>query len=71
MPTEPRAQHPFYMHEAILKQPEGFAHAVRRVIEQLATSISSCERLFLVGIATSYSNSHTGEVQRIFLFFTM
>ncbi|PSO73139.1 MAG: glutamine--fructose-6-phosphate aminotransferase, partial [Cyanobacteria bacterium QS_1_48_34] len=56
MPTEPRAQHPFYMHEAILKQPEGFAHAVRRVIEQLATSISSCERLFLVGIATSYSN---------------
>lgn len=64
MPTEQRTQHPFYMYEAILEQPEAFAHAISRnetVIEQFVTSIAFCERLFLVGIGTSYHAAQVGE----------
>jgi len=59
-----RTRHPFHMHEAIVAQPEAFAHTLERnaaAVEELAAEISSCERLFLVGIGTSHHAARVGE----------
>ncbi len=64
MSTEQRTQHPFYMHDCILIQPEVFANVVKKnedVIETFATKVASCNRLFLVGIGTSYHAAQIGE----------
>jgi glutamine---fructose-6-phosphate transaminase (isomerizing) len=52
-PTE----HPYNMYRHIMDQPEAIRHAVtenRAQIDQVAGVISGAERLFLVGIGTSY-----------------
>ncbi len=59
-----RTQHPFHMHEAIHAQPEAFAYTLERnaeAVEEFAGEIGSCERLFLVGIGTSYHAARIGE----------
>src|SRR5215213_3035560 len=64
MLTKPRNSHPYHMHEAILAQPEALVRVVERnedAIDELATRISSCERLFLAGIGTSHHASLVGE----------
>src|SRR5215213_515335 len=64
MTTEPRNSHPYHMYDAILAQPEAFVRVVERnedAIDELATRISSCERLFLAGIGTSHHASLVGE----------
>ncbi|NEP33347.1 MULTISPECIES: SIS domain-containing protein [unclassified Moorena] len=64
MSTEQRVKHPFHIYEAILAQPQAFAHAARcneRLIDQCAARIASCERLFTVGIGTSHYAAQVGE----------
>lgn len=64
MENEPRRGHPYHMHDAILAQPDAFARAVRRndaAADRLAAEISSCRRLFLVGIGTSHHAALVGE----------
>ena len=65
MKTEKRTRHPFYMHDAILAQPEAFARTVGRngeAIDQLAAEVASREgRLFFVGVGTSYHAARMGE----------
>jgi glutamine---fructose-6-phosphate transaminase (isomerizing) len=64
MMTEPRNSHPYHMHDAILAQPEAFVQVVERnedAINEFATRISSCERVFLAGIGTSHHASLVGE----------
>jgi glucosamine--fructose-6-phosphate aminotransferase (isomerizing) len=64
MLTESRSAHPYHMHQAILAQPEAFVRVVERnedAIDEFATLISSCERVFLAGIGTSHHASLVGE----------
>lgn len=65
METETRTRHPFYMHDAILAQPEAFARTVGRngeAAEQLAAEVASRGgRLFVVGVGTSYHAARMGE----------
>jgi glutamine---fructose-6-phosphate transaminase (isomerizing) len=64
MQTEPRTSHPFFMHDAILAQPEAFVRAVERnegAADEFASRIASCERIFLAGIGTSHHASLVGE----------
>jgi glutamine---fructose-6-phosphate transaminase (isomerizing) len=64
MQTEPRTSHPFFMHDAILAQPEAFVRAVERnedAANEFASRIASCERIFLAGIGTSHHASLVGE----------
>lgn len=59
-----RSGHPFHMHEAIHAQPEAFARVVERTAapaEEAAARLAGCERLFLVGIGTSYHAAQIGE----------
>ena len=64
MQTEPRNSHPYFMHDAILAQPEAFVRAVERnenALDEFASRIASCERIFLSGIGTSHHVSLVGE----------
>ena len=64
MTTEPRTSHPYHMHEAILAQPEAFVRVVERngdAIEEFASRIASCRRVFLAGIGTSHHATLVGE----------
>lgn len=64
MQTEKRTQHPYHMYEAIMAQPEAFAHTVERnsvALEQLAADAAQRDRLFLVGIGTSFHAAKVGE----------
>lgn len=64
MHGEPRNPHPFHMHDAILAQPEAFVRAVERnedAVDEFASRIASCERIFLAGIGTSHHASLVGE----------
>jgi glutamine---fructose-6-phosphate transaminase (isomerizing) len=64
MQNEPRDSHPFFMHDAILAQPEAFVRAVERneeAVDEFASRIASCERVFLGGIGTSHHASLVGE----------
>ena len=64
MTTDLRTSHPYHMHEAILAQPEALVRVVERnesAIDELATRISLCERIFLAGIGTSHHASQVGE----------
>ncbi|MBI3968998.1 MAG: SIS domain-containing protein [Chloroflexi bacterium] len=64
MTEELRAQHPYHMYEAIQAQPEAFAQAVRRneaSAREVAERLSVAERLFLVGIGTSFHAALVGE----------
>src|SRR5262245_52340575 len=49
--------HPFNMYTAVHAQPAAFREVIERTgaqIDQLAASIAGSERLFVVGIGTSY-----------------
>src|ERR687890_133192 len=59
-----RSRHPYHMHDAILAQPEAFARVLEKneaAVDELAAGAASCERLFLVGIGTSYHAARIGE----------
>jgi glutamine---fructose-6-phosphate transaminase (isomerizing) len=61
---EPRSGHPYHMYDAIFAQPGAFARVLEkneRAVEEFAAGASSCERLFLVGIGTSYHAAKVGE----------
>jgi glutamine---fructose-6-phosphate transaminase (isomerizing) len=64
MTTDTRNTHPYHMHEAILAQPEAFVGAVERnedALDELASRIAPCERVFLAGIGTSHHATLVGE----------
>jgi glucosamine--fructose-6-phosphate aminotransferase (isomerizing) len=64
MQVEKRTHHPYYMHEAIMAQPEAFVRTARRngdALEQFATEAAQRNRLFLVGIGTSFHAAKVGE----------
>jgi glutamine---fructose-6-phosphate transaminase (isomerizing) len=63
-PAPPRTQHPFYMYEAIREQPDAFAAVAARLapaVSELAARLAACDRLYLVGIGTSYHAALVGE----------
>jgi glutamine---fructose-6-phosphate transaminase (isomerizing) len=60
----PREGHPYHMHDAILAQPDAVVRVVERnegAADDFADRISSCRRLFLVGIGTSHHAAQIGE----------
>ena len=64
MTTEPRSSHPYHMHDAIQAQPEAFVRAIERngeAVDDLASRVASCDRIFLTGIGTSHHASLVGE----------
>jgi glutamine---fructose-6-phosphate transaminase (isomerizing) len=64
MTTETRDSHPYHMHDAILAQPEAFVRAIehnRDAVDEFASRVASCERIFLAGIGTSHHASLVGE----------
>jgi glutamine---fructose-6-phosphate transaminase (isomerizing) len=61
---ERRERHPFHMYDAIHSQPEAFASVLGRngaAVDEFAAGASSCGRLFIVGIGTSYHAARIGE----------
>src|SRR5215210_9412382 len=61
---ESREHHPFHMYDAILAQPEAFARVLEKngaAVDEFAAGASSCGRLFVVGIGTSYHAARIGE----------
>ncbi|HJQ29045.1 MAG TPA: SIS domain-containing protein [Rubrobacter sp.] len=64
MQTEQRSSHPFFMHDAILAQPEAFVRAIERnedAVDEFAFRAASRERIFLAGIGTSHHAALVGE----------
>lgn len=64
MNEDRRTEHPFHMYGAIQAQPEAFARVVERneaVVDGFAASISDSERLFIIGIGTSFHAARVGE----------
>lgn len=54
--NDPRKSHPYFMYEHIVAQPAAFGEVAARnrsPLVELAAAISSCRKLFLVGIGTS------------------
>src|SRR5918998_2077814 len=61
---ERRDGHPYHMYDAIFAQPEAFVSVLEKnaaAIDEFAAGASSCGRLFLVGIGTSYHAARVGE----------
>ncbi|HSK99105.1 MAG TPA: SIS domain-containing protein [Rubrobacteraceae bacterium] len=61
---EQRKGHPYHMHDAIRAQPEAFVRVLEKNaagIDAFAAGAASSERLFLVGIGTSYHAARAGE----------
>lgn len=64
MNEDRRTQHPFHMYEAIQAQPEAFTCVVEHneaSVDEFAASIPNCERLFIIGIGTSFHAARVGE----------
>ena len=64
MATDARNAHPYHMHDAILAQPEAFVQVVERneaKVDEFASRIASCKRIFLAGIGTSHHATLVGE----------
>lgn len=64
MSEDRRTGHPFHMYGAIQAQPEAFARVVESneaTVDGFAAGISDCERLFLIGIGTSFHAARVGE----------
>jgi glutamine---fructose-6-phosphate transaminase (isomerizing) len=62
--AEPRTKHPFYMYDAMQEEPEAFAAVAARsfaAAEAVAARLAECDRLYLVGIGTSYHAALAGE----------
>lgn len=63
-PAEPRTAHPFHMYDAMCEQPDAFAAVAARTApaaEPVSARLARCDRLYLVGIGTSYHAALTGE----------
>jgi glucosamine--fructose-6-phosphate aminotransferase (isomerizing) len=63
-PAEPRTAHPFHMYDAMREQPDAFAAVAARTApaaETVSPRLARCDRLYLVGIGTSYHAALTGE----------
>lgn len=63
-PAEPRTAHPFYMYDAMRAQPGAFADVAARTASAagpVTRRLAACDRLYLVGIGTSYHAALTGE----------
>src|SRR5579859_1900648 len=63
-PAEPRTAHPFYMYDAMREQPDAFAAVAARTApaaETVTARLARCDRLYLVGIGTSYHAALAGE----------
>jgi glutamine---fructose-6-phosphate transaminase (isomerizing) len=61
---EHRSHHPFHMYDGIFAQPEAFARVLEKngaAVDEFAAGASSCQRLFIVGIGTSYHAARIGE----------
>jgi glutamine---fructose-6-phosphate transaminase (isomerizing) len=61
---EQRNHHPFHMYDGIFAQPEAFARVLEKngaAVDEFAAGASSCQRLFIVGIGTSYHAARIGE----------
>jgi glucosamine--fructose-6-phosphate aminotransferase (isomerizing) len=59
-----RTRHPFHMYDAIFEQPEALVRVLEKTgaaVDEFAARVSSCKRLFLVGIGTSYNAARVGE----------
>jgi glucosamine--fructose-6-phosphate aminotransferase (isomerizing) len=64
MTDERRTGHPYHMYDAIFAQPEAFVRVLEKneaAVDGFAAGAASCERLFLVGIGTSYHAARVGE----------
>jgi len=63
-PAEPRTAHPFYMYDAMREQPDAFAAVAARTAPAagaITARLARCDRLYLVGIGTSYHAALAGE----------
>ncbi len=59
-----RTGHPYHMRDAILAQPDAFVASIQQngeSLDRMAPRAAACERLFLVGIGTSYHAAQVGE----------
>src|SRR3712207_4319293 len=59
-----RTRHPFHMYDAIFEQPQALVSVLERNragVDEFAAGVTSCKRLFLVGIGTSYNAARVGE----------
>lgn len=59
-----RTAHPYFMYDAIQAQPDAFVESLRAntgPLDTLAARVATCDRLFLVGIGTSYHAAQIGE----------
>ena len=64
MSEDRRTEHPFHMYEAIQAQPEAFVSVAERneaAVDEFASGVTDCERLFLIGIGTSFHAARVGE----------
>lgn len=63
MATQPRTQHPFHMYDAIMAQPQAWASIIQRIrplTEQIAPRLAQAQRIFIVGIGTSFHAAEVG-----------
>ena len=63
MTTETRGEHPFFMHDHILAQPNAFVSAARRnaeAVDRFGAEIAGSKRLVLVGTGTSNHAAQVG-----------
>ena len=59
-----RTRHPFHMYDAIFEQPDALVRVLEKTgaaVDEFAAGASSCKRLFLAGIGTSYNAARVGE----------
>ena len=64
MTPDARTAHPFYMYDAMREQPDAFAAVAGRTAtaaKTLAPRLAGCDRLYFVGIGTSYHAALTAE----------
>ncbi|HEV2356727.1 MAG TPA: SIS domain-containing protein [bacterium] len=62
--ANPRTQHPYHMYDAIRQQPDAFAAVAARTApaaDAFVPRLARCDRLYLVGIGTSYHAALAGE----------
>ncbi len=62
--STPRDSHPYFMHDAILGQPEAIARMLneeRRSVSRVALLVGEADRIHVVGIGTSWHAALVGE----------
>ncbi len=64
MQTERRERHPYHMYDAILAQPKAFARVLGRneeTMDEFASEVAGCGKLYLIGLGTSHHAAEVGE----------